>query len=74
MGLPRKAKKGIPGTLGRRAWKRLFRLISKGFGFVRLSMPPWGSAHQNKYDEDLFLCFLFPEIHVKVPYEALRAP
>ena len=53
MGLPRKAKKGVPGTLGRRAWKRLFWLILKGFGLVRASLPTLGPVHQEKFDEDL---------------------
>ena len=53
---PGRPKKGVPGTLGRRAWKRLFWFISKGFGLVRLSLLPWGSVYQEKLDEDLFFC------------------
>ena len=65
-------KKEVPGTLGRRAWKRPFGLISKGFSLASLSLPPWGSVHQEKMDEDLFLHVVVPcpETKEKLPYEA----
>ena len=47
-------KKGIPGTLGRRAWKNLFWLISRVLGLLGHSCPPW-APFINKLDEDLFL-------------------
>ena len=57
---PGMLKKGVSGTLGRRAWKRPFWLSLKGFGLVRPSLPSRGPIHQEECDEDLLFCFALP--------------
>ena len=55
MGLPRNAKKGGPRDPGEESLEEVFWEYFKRLS--RLSLHPWGSVHQEKFDEDLFFCF-----------------
>ena len=68
-GRPKKGSQGSQGPLGRRAWKTLFALISKGF-FVLVKAPLrlQGPVHQEKFNEDQFVAFPDHETKEKQSY------